>query len=114
MYPDPDTIAIERIDVFLPCGCEWIVAWTKGKVGHHCVECPKHKARWAIEIRDGEVVGVWRPGAEREKPAEEAVLNLAWAHDDGTISARGHGLEVLACAVSLARDIRERRKEDVA
>ena len=113
MYPDPDAIALERIDVFLPCGCAWILAVPCGGPASRCVECA-HKTRWRIEIRDTEVVGVWRPGAGREKPAEEAVLNLAWAHDDGTISARGHGLEVLACAVSLARDIRERRKEDVA
>ena len=112
MYPDPDTIAIERIDVFLPCGCEWIIAWTKGKVGHHCVECLKHKARWTIEIRDGAVVGVWRPGEERKNPAEDIVLGVAYALAEGVVWGAHYGLAVLARADRHAADIKRRRQRD--
>ena len=113
MYPDPDTIAIERIDVFLPCGCAWILAVPCGGPASRCVECA-HKERWHIEIRDGAVVGIWQPAIEFKNPAEDIVLGIAYAHKDGSLFARGFGLAALARAVSLARDIRERRKQGVA
>ena len=112
MYSDSDTITVERIDAFLPCGCEWCIAWMKGKVGRHCVECPVHGARWVIEIRDGAVMGVWRADAEHKNPAEEVVLDIAWAHEDGSLFARGFGLAAMARAHARADDIKRRRSQE--